>query len=424
MFYSIEIEYVVLATLLAQRDELYDEINFISSDDFCTLETKNIFEAIKNSPKNDALPLILSKLSGDNERKILTQAIDMAVNSTASFNTYVVQLKKQAQAIKTQTILKSILRNENRLVEIEEIEKSILDLKLKSGIEHFSNVEKQNRDLHIAGFADRILKKKELFKTGLPDLDNLIFGFERGTVSIVGALPSAGKTTFALNIVNRFVDDGKKILFFSLEMNTDMVYQRFMANWCSMDYGKIVNQNFDNKDKNTVRNFGKMLQAISDTYIIYDNIYDISEIIGKIKSENPDFVVIDYIQIVRAATAKLKDRRGEIDYIITEIKQAAKAVNCHIMVLSQLARTTSNKLSMNLLKESGALEANGDYIMILDRPYVRDKSAEFEPSQADLLVDKNKFGNTGKIELFFDGQYQKFSCVAYGKYEIQNENDE
>ena len=79
--------------------------------------------------------------------------------------------------------------------------------------------------------------------------------------------------------------------------------------------------------------------------------------------------------------------------------------------LDCVARGAGKNATMSSLKESGALEANGDYIMILNRPYVQDKSGEYQPSQAELLIDKNKFGNTGKVDLYFSGEYQKFSCV-------------
>ena len=67
---------------------------------------------------------------------------------------------------------------------------------------------------------------------------------------------------------------------------------------------------------------------------------------------------------------------------------------------------------MSNLKESGALEADGDYIMLLHRPYVLNKNDKsVSPSEATLLVDKNKFGETGVIDLYFDGAHQKFSEI-------------
>ena len=61
------------------------------------------------------------------------------------------------------------------------------------------------------------------------------------------------------------------------------------------------------------------------------------------------------------------------------------------------------------LKESGALEADGDYILLIHRPYVLNKgSRDISEHTTEVLVDKNKFGSTGKVDFYFDGQYQQF----------------
>ena len=64
---------------------------------------------------------------------------------------------------------------------------------------------------------------------------------------------------------------------------------------------------------------------------------------------------------------------------------------------------------MSDLKESGGLEQDGDYIALLHRPYVLNKGGEHTPEHTELLLDKNKFGRTGKIDLYFDLKYQRFS---------------
>jgi replicative DNA helicase len=65
---------------------------------------------------------------------------------------------------------------------------------------------------------------------------------------------------------------------------------------------------------------------------------------------------------------------------------------------------------MSDLKESGGLEQDGDYIALLHRPYVLNKNDDnVRPEDTELLVDKNKFGRTGKIDLWFDLKHQRFT---------------
>ena len=65
---------------------------------------------------------------------------------------------------------------------------------------------------------------------------------------------------------------------------------------------------------------------------------------------------------------------------------------------------------MSALKESGGLEQDSDYIILIERPYVLDKSdKEILPSDTKIIVDKNKFGSTGEIKFYFEGKYQRFT---------------
>lgn len=92
---------------------------------------------------------------------------------------------------------------------------------------------------------------------------------------------------------------------------------------------------------------------------------------------------------------------------------AAKRYNCHLMCLSQISRSGMDAPRMSDLKESGALEQDGDYIMLLHRPYVLCKdNPDVRPEDAQILLDKNKYGRTGMKRLYFDGEHQRFTEVS------------
>jgi replicative DNA helicase len=66
---------------------------------------------------------------------------------------------------------------------------------------------------------------------------------------------------------------------------------------------------------------------------------------------------------------------------------------------------------MSDLKESGNLEADGDYVVMIFRPFVYEKSKDYKPEDSQILLDKNKFGETGVIEMMFRGNVQRFEEV-------------
>ena len=79
---------------------------------------------------------------------------------------------------------------------------------------------------------------------------------------------------------------------------------------------------------------------------------------------------------------------------------------------------------MEDLKESGGLEQDGDYVFLLDREYVRNRDSGTPPEDAVLIIAKNKFGKTAKIELNFDGKYQNFTESKKTNFPPYKTNDE
>ena len=241
----------------------------------------------------------------------------------------------------------------------------------------------------------------EHIPTGYYILDKMLNGgLIRGTIGSLGARPSVGKTTFAINIAANNPD--KKIIFFSLEMSVRMIYDKVVASEGNIDYSHAVNHSV---------NF-ETVKCILEKYpnlIVIDNVSraeDMAEIIRTIK---PDLVFVDYVQIVQTVR-EFEAVRQRIDYISQIFKRTAKYVNCCIIALSQLTRGAKEEPTMSALKESGGLEQDSDYIILLKRPYVLDKSnKDILPSDTTLKLDKNKFGDSGEIKYYFDGAHQRFS---------------
>ena len=241
----------------------------------------------------------------------------------------------------------------------------------------------------------------EHIPTGYYILDKMLNGgLIRGTIGSLGARPSVGKTTFAINIAANNPD--KKIIFFSLEMSVRMIYDKIVASEGNIDYSHAVNHSV---------NF-ETVKCILEKYpnlIVIDNVSraeDMAEIVRTIK---PDLVFVDYVQIVQTVR-EFEAVRQRIDYISQIFKRTAKYVNCCIIALSQLTRGAKEEPTMSALKESGGLEQDSDYIILLKRPYVLDKSnKDILPSDTTLKLDKNKFGDSGEIKYYFDGAHQRFS---------------
>lgn len=251
----------------------------------------------------------------------------------------------------------------------------------------------------------------ERVMTGFPKIDEATGGLMKGTMSLVGAPPSTGKTAFACNVAERQLKDGKKVAFFSLEMSKGQIMDRMMASTLQIPYARIQRRQLEKRETDA------MAQMIGRLYdggrlFLYDEVYSVEDIASRVYAAKPDVAIVDYVQCVRTAQ-RYGTSRESINHVSAELKHLAKSSRCHMMLLSQVARSFDAKSKepkpprMSDLKESGNLEADGDYIFMLYRPYVYDK-ARYSPEEASVLMDKNKYGNAGLVKLYFRAGYQKF----------------
>lgn len=268
----------------------------------------------------------------------------------------------------------------------------------------------------LIAYTENIYKpfdKSTCIWTGWKTIDKTLHGLKKGYMSYVGAPPSTGKTTFALNVAqHQILKTQNRVLFFSLEMSREQLYDRLYSSMCAVPYDDIQSKSMEREQQD------KIAQTISKVYenkqlFVFDDIYTLEEITAKVYELRPSLVIVDYIQTVQTVE-KFKTRREQVDHISQSFKRLARKTGAHVMVLSQVARQVDRDGKpkpprMSDLKESGNLEADGDYIMMLFRPYVYNKdSNKYSPEQASVLIDKNKYGNAGMLSMIFRGSVQTF----------------
>lgn len=273
--------------------------------------------------------------------------------------------------------------------------------KLVEQVKHMSTVEVDNAQKYL----DEYNKPVKHIKTGFSQLDEKLGGgFVAGTVTTIGARPSTGKTTFAINISTAVPE--RKVVFVSLEMTAGMIYDRIVADIADINYAKCVAHEVETSKIQTVIDGLKNLKVVDDLTTVED-IRDL------IYAETPDLIVIDYMQIVNTKVV-FDNSRQRIDYISRTLKATAKETGTQIIALSQITRTGKEKPTMSDLKESGGLEQDSDYIILLHRDYVNDKSnVAVDSKETIVTLDKNKFGSCGEFDMDFDGAKQRFTEIDF-----------
>lgn len=379
-------------------------LNNLDSSDFMTDAHKSIFEHLKNTYADgrdiDTVKLLQETLiSSEYFAELCTCCL-----TAANFKSYVAMLKKRSEDNRIISGITSITRAENKF---KELEKLYLSEKTKRDAENQNARQKDMQQyLDFLNYIDEPINASDRIKTGFKTIDEYIGGFRKKSISVIGAYPSTGKTTFALNIARNQMQHKIDTLFVSLEMSCNQIYERLTADMLSINYTRIGRKELSNDEKARI---GHLLDELSKANCLHirDDIIYIEDISREISVLKPTFVVVDFIQRIKTHH-KTNTRREDIDYISSEIKNIAMLCDCHIMTLSQLARKSDgHKPTMSDLKESGSLEQDNDYIMLLYRPNVSDKTQDF--SDTYFAIDKNKYGMTGRKQMIFNGGFQRFT---------------
>lgn len=378
----------------------------LDSIDFMTEPHKSLFNHLKNTyNENRELDVVELMQKTSVSRECLVE-LSMCCLTTANLKSYVEMLKKRTADNRILNGITSIANAEDKFNELEKLYISEREYREK---ENQSTLQKDVQQyIDFINHINEPIDESERIKTGFGTIDKYIGGFRKKSISVIGAYPSTGKTTFALNIARNQIDRKIQTLFVSLEMSYNQIYERLVSDVLSINYAKVGNKSITDEEKARITFFLNQLSKANVLHI-RDDVLFLEDISKEISLLRPDLVIIDFIQRIKTHY-RTNSRREEIDYISAEIKRLAMVYNCHIMTLSQLARKTDgHKPTMADLKESGALEQDNDYIMLLYRPNVSDKTKEF--SETTFVIDKNKYGQTGQKEMHFNGGFQRFTEV-------------
>ncbi len=274
--------------------------------------------------------------------------------------------------------------------------------------------------------------------TEFPDLDRLIGGgLKPGEMFVLAARPSIGKTALALNIIrniiNREVDGNRKsVLFFSLEMTDKQIVQRLLCTEAKVPLSSFYDGSFQQADTvkltAAVANLRQANLFIDSTSAI--SVFELRAKARKLRELNKiDLIVIDYLQLMRAGDHAAESRQVEVAAISGGLKAIAKELGVPVLVLAQLSRESEksngpkneNPLpKLSHLRESGAIEQDADVVVFLHRN--RDDSKEDNAeAQKDgiksmLIVEKNRNGRTGIVNMKFIPSLMEFRCIEH-KYE-------
>lgn len=263
--------------------------------------------------------------------------------------------------------------------------------------------------------------------TGFTYLDKMLTGMGRSDLIILAARPGMGKTSFALNIaVNVAKKQNIPVAVFSLEMTKDQLTSRILSSEAAIDSQKLRMGTLTNEDW---VDLAQASDILARTNIFMDDTSSVTvpEIKAKVRRLNQDpkrpavgLVVIDYLQLM--SSGKRTDSRvQEISDITRNLKIMAKELNVPVLCLSQLSRNTErgsgdHRPMLSDLRDSGSIEQDADSVLFLYRDsYYNNDAEEADNNTAICMVAKNRHGETGDVNLGWDGAHTRFLNIEYAR---------
>lgn len=425
---NIEAEQAVLGAVLLEKNTLITISDILIYDDFYRAAHQNIYKAmIKISETGEPVDLvtltanlqsnkILEEVGGVTYLTDLVNAVPTAAN--AEYYAKIIKEKaiiRKLIRVSTEIASTSYSSNEDVSDLISLAEKKILEIsnrKTNSGFVSIKDVLEKTIDQ--IEFLHNNSGEVTGTISGYTDLDKITTGFQKSDLIIIAARTSVGKTAFALNIAQNVGCRGKTpVAIFSLEMSAPQLVQRMISSEGNIDGHKLRTGSLDDSDwtKLTIA-----MSTLSEAPIYIDDtpgisIFDIRSKARRLKAEKGlSLIIIDYLQLINVR-GKLDNRQQEISEISRQLKSIARELEVPVVALSQLSRAVEQRQDkrpmLSDIRESGSIEQDADLVAFLYREDYYDPETE-NKNIVEVIIAKHRNGPTGKIELIFLKNYNKF----------------
>lgn len=411
-------EEALLGSIILNQKCLDEIALIINEEDFLFDDLKEIYKVCVKLHETGVNIDLTSLSSVINKNDLLIKLIS-DIPSSSNYNYYANLVKDDSVRRKLKKLNNTVTTKLEGDVGVNEIIKFIEEEIVDSTVDNSQKEVITFKDA-ITDVLDRVEMLREDpkdvsgIKTGIDYLDKKINGLNSTDLVILAARPGCGKSTLALQIAKNaaFIED-KNVMMFSLEMGTEQLVQRILANDSKVDLWKIRAGKLDDIEMQALKMSARKLQA---SPLFFNDMAGISvkDIRSQIRLHNAkhenniDLIIVDYLQLLAGGSQNLVQQVTEIS---RALKVIAKEFNIPVLALSQLSRAVESrggKPKLSDLRDSGSIEQDADIVMFLHRDKTQEETV-FGIENVDLMIEKHRNGPTGEVKLEFNGSKMTFT---------------
>lgn len=424
-------EQSVLGSAMSNERALAEVTSILKNEDFYRPDHRMIYEVICELYMSAKPVDIITVSDALDSKQLLEKAGGLKYISTLpDLVPFMANAAQYADLVRQKAILRKIIglteevnsmcyedaRDANEVLNIAA--KRIYDVRENRDSTGFESLKEIiGRTVNEISQRSRGVASERTVKTGFLKFDRALGGMGNGALIIVAARPGMGKTAFALNIAQKSAMlYNVPAAIFSLEMSKEEVGNRMLSaqalvNSRIMREGMIRQEDWDK--------ISRALPILYNTEVYVDdrsgtNVVEMLSKCRQLKLEGRlGLVIVDYLQLMSSGNSKVENRQQEISEITRSLKIMAKELNVPVIALSQLSRAcearNDKRPMLSDLRDSGSIEQDADVVTFLYRDnYYSQGQIQLEIEDAEVIIAKNRSGNTGNVKMSWWPKYTMF----------------
>lgn len=240
------------------------------------------------------------------------------------------------------------------------------------------------------------------WSTGLVDLDRMIKALQPGRLYCIAGRPGMGKSILLADIARATAIHQKvPTQFFELEMSDEELGFRLLAAESGMALDTVEKGSFTDQEWQRVE---AAAERINEAPIEMNDTSELSmsqmeaHVHNRRRTHGVRVVLLDYLQLVEPDRS-IQQRQEQVSAMSRRLKLLARREDVAVVFAAQLNRgpeaRQDKRPQLSDLRESGSLEQDADVVILVHRPEAYDQTDR--PGEADLIVAKNRSGQTGIV---------------------------
>ena len=432
---NIEAEGSVLGALIIDNNAIIKIADILYPEDFYLPKHRQIFEAILDLYKKNEPVDVLSLTNRLEEKNLLKEIggvsfLTSLVNKTPT-SAHVVHY---AKIVHEKKILRDLISASYQIAELGFNEEEDVNNVLDTAEQIIFNISQKSINYEFLPLKEELVKAFEridqLHKgggklrgltTGFSQLDKYLAGLQKSDLIVLGARPSLGKTSLALDIARHVaLRERVPVGIFSLEMSRDQIVDRLIAAESTVDLWRIRTGRLSTEGEiNDFTLIQDALSRLAEAPIYIDDapsptIMQMRTVARRLQAEaGLGLLVVDYLQLITPSSLK-ESTVQQYSEISRSLKALSRELNVPVLTVSQLSRAVEQRSPpiprLSDLRETGAIEQDCDVAMFIYREDKYNPDTE-RKNIADIIIAKHRNGPLGTVKLRFDPEKVSFRSI-------------